>query len=317
MKKNWKQIFSLLLCFCIIVHLGVVQTAPTQAAVTKYYYNQLTKSQKKIYREVKKGIQKAAEVTLSYEYQFQITKKTTAGRNEELDAASAVLKRNVLKAVEAFFYDQPIYVKENVIYHKYMRSVPTGTGEGSLYDVQVSFNRLAPAKVKKAKKLFDAIEITGTTRYEKLKSIYETVCEMGSYELGKFSYSAYGLLEKDSGITCEGYAKSIKELCDRANIPCILVSGNGEIKAVDEPQPHMWNMVQMEDGNWYAVDATWDDGRGESRGTTSYDYFLCGQNTMDLDEEVVFSESHILNEDFFENGIVFDYPELSNERYTE
>ncbi len=50
------------------------------------------------------------------------------------------------------------------------------------------------------------------------------------------------------GPVCEGYAKAMKVLCDRVNIPCILASG----------QSHMWNYIKL-DGEWYGMDSTWSD----------------------------------------------------------
>lgn len=49
---------------------------------------------------------------------------------------------------------------------------------------------------------------------------------------------------------CQGYSYAFKMICDELGIPCTVGSGDG----------HMWNYVQTEDGNWYAIDATWNDG---------------------------------------------------------
>ena len=37
---------------------------------------------------------------------------------------------------------------------------------------------------------------------------------------------------------------------------------------------HIWNVIQMDDGQWYLIDATWDD-------TGENSYFLAGNNTVD------------------------------------
>lgn len=54
------------------------------------------------------------------------------------------------------------------------------------------------------------------------------------------------------GPVCEGYARAFKVLCDRLEIPCVLVEGYGN------SGEHMWNYVQL-DGAWYAVDVAWND----------------------------------------------------------
>ena len=58
----------------------------------------------------------------------------------------------------------------------------------------------------------------------------------------------------------------MKILCDKENIPCILVVGNINLET---NFAHMWNYVQMEDGQWYAVDCTWDDLDDETNPVTS------------------------------------------------
>ena len=68
---------------------------------------------------------------------------------------------------------------------------------------------------------------------------------------------------------CAGYAKMMKLQCNKYGIPCVLVTG-----VTDSGEYHMWNYIQMENGVWYAVDATWDD-----QSTTMYDFFLVGSET--------------------------------------
>lgn len=58
------------------------------------------------------------------------------------------------------------------------------------------------------------------------------------------------------GPVCEGYARAFKVLCDRLNIPCVLV--DGDAISSSGPGAHMWNYVELND-NWYAADVTWND----------------------------------------------------------
>ena len=60
-----------------------------------------------------------------------------------------------------------------------------------------------------------------------------------------YNTSAYGYLLKNIAI-CDAYADTVKVLCDELGIPCIII-GN---------KAHAWNLVQMEDGAWYAHDLT-------------------------------------------------------------
>jgi hypothetical protein len=81
--------------------------------------------------------------------------------------------------------------------------------------------------------------------------------------------SIVGALLSRSAV-CEGYAKAFKLLCDRADLPCIVVSGKG-IPIGEPEEPHAWNIVKV-DGVCAHVDVTWDSTtRGNS--DTCYDHF--------------------------------------------
>ncbi len=156
-------------------------------------------------------------------------------------------------------------------------------------------------------------EIEGSTRYEKIKSIHDTLCKNNNYNLeGTYAHEAYaGLVDFES--VCEGYAKAMKVICDREGIPCILVNGTSYTSENDGGGAHMWNYVQMEDGKWYAIDATWDD---QDSGTY-YDFFLVGSQTVPKHfSPMKFSESHVQS-GFFSGTDYgeFAYPELSETAY--
>lgn len=116
-----------------------------------------------------------------------------------------------------------------------------------------------------------------------------------------------GLIKKE--VVCEGYAKTFKYLLDELDIPCVLVCGTGT-DGEGNTEKHAWNYVYL-DGNWYAVDTTWDDpiiiGNGTLTDAYKYKYFLKGEGE--------FNNNHIENGKFTENGIEFEYPELSRSNY--
>jgi transglutaminase/protease-like cytokinesis protein 3 len=55
---------------------------------------------------------------------------------------------------------------------------------------------------------------------------------------------------------CDGFADTVKVLCNELNIPCIIMANAG----------HAWNLVQMEDGKWYRLDMTNAAGYGPDAG---------------------------------------------------
>lgn len=149
----------------------------------------------------------------------------------------------------------------------------------------------------------DEFPIEGETRYEQLKSIHDYIIRFTYYDMNaRFMDSAIGAMV-EPGVVCEGYAKSFKLMCDELGIPCTIVFGN--FIAADNTG-HVWNYVQMEDGNWYAVDATWDDLDGEGGKELKYQYFLKGSDS--------FFSNHTEVNDF--NITIMEYPELSENDYS-
>lgn len=135
---------------------------------------------------------------------------------------------------------------------------------------------------RELQKAVDAVKkVSGT--YEKVKAAHDYVIRLVHYNSGN-PYVEYGhtitggLLDKyqHRGV-CECYAKLFKLICNANNIPCILVTGGSSLDAIGNViSDHMWNYVQMDDGQWYLVDATWDDRETDDPDDT---YFLAGSGT--------------------------------------
>lgn len=95
-----------------------------------------------------------------------------------------------------------------------------------------------------------------------------------------------------TGVVCEGYAKTVKILCDYFGIPCCLVKGKGYASSTEG---HMWNLVKTDYG-WFMLDATWDDAASAQ---PKYLYYLCHTPS-----------SRVIEGDLngAENALVFTYP---------
>ena len=85
------------------------------------------------------------------------------------------------------------------------------------------------------------------------------------------AHSIAGAMTSERSAVCEGYAKVMQLFMNRYDIPNIYVTGFGGSIA------HAWNLVQMPDGNWYWLDATWDDQAEES---LRHRYFLVGNSSF-------------------------------------
>ncbi|MBQ1464753.1 MAG: hypothetical protein IIZ18_08090, partial [Ruminococcus sp.] len=155
---------------------------------------------------------------------------------------------------------------------------------------------------EKLLKAIDEFEVEGDTRYEQIKSIHDQISLFTYYDTNAtYASTALGALV-EPGVVCEGYSKAFKLICDKLNIPCVLVYGN-----YDESTQvaHMWNDVLMDDGKWYPVDVTWDDLDGDYGIEYNYKYFLTSASA--------FYKSHTECEDYVYT--VFEYPTLSDSAY--
>ncbi|MCR5092605.1 MAG: zinc-ribbon domain-containing protein [Lachnospiraceae bacterium] len=72
-------------------------------------------------------------------------------------------------------------------------------------------------------------------------------------------HMAYGALILQASV-CDGYAYAFASLCKEAGIPCYVIIGQVENNQ-REGIHHAWNTVQLEDGNWYEIDVTWNDAK--------------------------------------------------------
>ena len=105
-------------------------------------------------------------------------------------------------------------------------------------------------------------QTVGMDMEQKIKRIHDYICQRVTYRNDNtlWVHSAASLfLDADPAFVCEGYAKSMKIFCYYMGINCACVSGTARGTSSGTPGAHMWNYVQMDDGNWYLVDATWDD----------------------------------------------------------
>jgi len=83
--------------------------------------------------------------------------------------------------------------------------------------------------------------------------------------------TAYGALVQGSA-SCEGYARGLLLLMDLQGIDCYIVTGDAT-NSKGDAVGHAWNKVRI-DGDWYQLDATWDDPVTEDGShVTSHAYF--------------------------------------------
>lgn len=149
-------------------------------------------------------------------------------------------------------------------------------------------------------------EYNSTTPLDDIRESYQDAWECISALEGR---------EGDKGPVCEAYARAFKVLCDRSDIPCVLVDGTAVTSSGSGG--HMWNYVSL-GGEWYGVDATWNDPRvsgisGKLSGYEHENYLLVGANTQI--GSLCFLESHPVTNASFTGYTFPNGPELSSEKY--
>ncbi len=109
----------------------------------------------------------------------------------------------------------------------------------------------AQAKVmSKVSEIVKSCVKSGMSDYEKALTLHDYLVDNASYDETYSNYHAEGVLLQGSGV-CQSYAVAYSLLLDKAGIR----------NDFDWGTDHIWNLVQM-DGEWYHVDATWDDPTG-------------------------------------------------------
>ncbi len=155
------------------------------------------------------------------------------------------------------------------------------------------------AVTAKVDEVLDDIITKGMTDYQKIRAIYDYLCEnivydyvnVGNTEY-KLQYTAYAALIQGTSV-CQGYANLFYRMILEEDIDTRGIPGTGSGGG------HAWNIVELND-LYYNVDATWD------AGAAVYTYFLkCNENFPD----------HIRDEGYYEAEFNALYP-MSTTDYT-
>ena len=137
---------------------------------------------------------------------------------------------------------------------------------------------ISDAAQAEAERVVDELITSGMSDYEVVKTLHDYLVTHCDYDyrvdIGNMpfvSYQAEGALLKGTAV-CGGYAKAFELLLDAAGIPNETITGYAG-------GYHAWNLVQV-DGQWYHVDATWDDPTVRGGDYIRYDYFLKSDKVM-------------------------------------
>ena len=287
--------------------------------VDKYFYNQLDEKSRIIYRAFESNKEQMKTGT------YQIELGTSFSDILSQSSGQEKLGEYYQSAIEAYTYDNPeiFYLSPKKMY---LNIETTTRRDVSTYNVYINsgnevnylteeFNskQAVDQAITQIEQIKNQIiqNRTGNT-YEDIKMVHDYLVDNISYDssLSKQNiYNIYGALVNRECV-CEGYARAFKYLLDELNIPCVMVIGTAT-NSQGETENHAWNYVQL-NGNWYAVDTTWDDpvviGGGTASEESKYKYFLVGREVIDQD--------HSPSGQFTEGGKIFSYPNVTYESYS-
>lgn len=306
--------YILLLGIC---WFGMAGTGYAQS--NRFYYEQLSEVEKAVYKEIVENVtidNRVVTIEWPTKIEFYTATKNDPDIEEKKQQSSEQVKQTIQNAVDALMQDDPMFfwmdIGATTEKWTFQGSGIIGNIRWKMMPIEISIGTDYTAQqVRQLRQRIDGIDVFGETVMQKLVMIHQHLCEIIEYDASSsYAHGPYGALVEGKAV-CEGYARSFQLLCEREEIPCILVIGdavdnNGTIGA------HMWNYVQMEDGAWYAVDVTWDD-----QAEVMKEYFLVGSETKDrYFGGKKFSESHIPSGDFSGSGYkTFEYPPLNAYAY--
>lgn len=225
-----------------------------------YYYSRLNKQQQKIYQAIKNGLE-------SLEQNFDVPIEETA----VLGDIFYKVRLDYPEIFYAFHFTYKYYDNSS-----YVKMTPTYLFEkNKIKEHQAALNSRVDKLIRQVKDKSDL---------EKELYIHDFICENVTYDKLKkqYSHEIIGPLTQGIGV-CEGIAKSVKILCDKLNIPCIVViSENNPKKKIK--YRHAWNIIRINEV-WYHLDATFDNTLGKNQ--TRYDYFNLDDTHIFYDHEPV------------------------------
>ena len=136
------------------------------------------------------------------------------------------------------------------------------------------------------------------TDYQKVKTVYDWICDNVSYDhknlndnTYKLKHTAYAALINETAV-CQGYALLLYRLALEMDIDCRLIPGDSDGDGKDD---HAWNVICL-DGLYYNVDATWDASYAAS---DHYRYFLVTDENF---------PNHARNADYGTTSFYSTYP---------
>lgn len=140
-------------------------------------------------------------------------------------------------------------------------------------------HKTIPDSESKAKRLYQVVKAVLKSKIKSSMSDYQKELALHDYLVKRCKYStnstssdiyeAYGALVNHEAV-CDGYAQALQLLFACSGITSQYIYGTAT--DANGSMDHAWNLVKL-DGDWYHLDATWDDPTPDRKGRILHAYF--------------------------------------------
>lgn len=218
-----------------------------------YYYESLSKKEKKIYQNIYNCIVDNAKKVTVESSDFEQVQK---------------INNYVLYDHPEIYYLDYFELQNQVDICNY---IPT-------YSYSKKEQKEITAQLEAIRNEFISTIPGDASDYDKLKLIYQYVIDKCHYVDGAKDnqYITSSLLYGET--VCSGYVKAIQYLSEAVNINSAYIVGK-ELGASDDDEYHAWNLINLE-GDYYYLDATWGDYDSEGIAFALMNYFMFDSNDM-------------------------------------
>lgn len=186
------------------------------------------------------------------------------------------LSERLSELLNTALYSDP-FIRYNVSQYSYHWKGSDRYALVTLYvDYRETYEQYRSVRAE-AKRVVQELMPEGLEEAEQVRWLHDYVVMNVSYDEGMTHFTAYDAIYKGTTV-CQGYALWLQALLEQAGIASMVVEGTaGETL-------HAWNMVEV-NGQWYHVDATWDDPVSNEADEVQYGYFMLSDAEMKEDHE--------------------------------
>jgi hypothetical protein len=140
---------------------------------------------------------------------------------------------------------------------------------------------------QRVSEIVDTLITPGMHPHQQVRVLHDWVVLNTAYDMSFTRYGADDIL-RDGMAVCNGYGLLLEALLTEAGFNALFVTGairpeyRSDIGgATLSDGGHAWNMVQL-DGQWYHLDATWDDPVPDTPGRVEYAYYMLTDAEMSI-----------------------------------